>query len=508
MQGRTWKNIEESLAKEIKDYLLEIGAIEQEVKSVTEGWRVRLSDSTFTFYKSGTLYSTPSRSIDPIVLEAWERIDSMVGSSYVLPTKDYLIGLDETGKGEVIGHMILTGVIFPREIFKQLDHTIGPADTKKRHDFKYWDSLFMKIDAYRKFGLDFINETIPPWHIDTYNINKIMDVVYQRILSIFFREAEISKCRVVLDDYGLGTSLRRFFNFLKKQGTEVVVTHNADEMYLEAKIASLISKRTREESIKRLNENPEFQINGLSVGTGNAGDPKTVRWLKEWHASGKPWPWFVKRSFRIVREIEKKTTKVKKIVPPIREELLSRKFIKNFEKGKLSIQSLSINCPHCGEIQKAVGFAIFTDINGRRVSGMKCPSCKKIISDAGITLRYYCGYVVPDSNIIRRRLISQDLESSRFFEDYTVVIPAVVWKECDVVKVGKEEFKNLAKYASMGRIKLKHAGRIQDIPEDITSTERDEIIIETALRNNAILITGDNTMKAYALAKGIFTIFI
>ncbi|RLF88874.1 hypothetical protein DRN46_06470 [Thermococci archaeon] len=508
MQGRTWKNIEENLAEEIKNYLLDMGATEQEVKSVIEDWRVRLSDSTFTFYKKGTLYSTPSKSKDPLVFEVWNHIDSMVGSSYVLPTKDYLIGLDETGKGEVIGHMVLTGVVFPSEIFEKLDHVIGPADTKKRHNFKYWDSLFMKIDAYRKFGLNFLNETIPPWHVDTYNINKIMDVVYQRILSIFFREVEMSKCRIVLDDYGLGTSLKKFFNFLEKQGTEVVVTHNADETYLEAKIASLISKRAREEVIKRINENPEFQINGLSVGTGNAGDPKTVRWLEKWHASGKPWPWFVKRSFRIVRQIENKTRKVKKIIPPIREELMSRKFIEDFEEGKLSIQSLSINCPHCGKTQKAVSFAIFKDVNGRKVSGMKCPSCKKLIDDAGITLRYYCGYVVPDSNIIRRRLISQDLESSRFFEDFTVLIPAVVWKECDVVKVGKEEFKNLARYASMGRIKLKNIGRIQDIPEDITSTQRDEMIIETALKNNAILITGDNTMKAYALSKEIFTIFI
>jgi len=34
-------------------------------------------------------------------LNAWQYIDSVVGSAYVLPTKDFLIGLDETGKGEL-----------------------------------------------------------------------------------------------------------------------------------------------------------------------------------------------------------------------------------------------------------------------------------------------------------------------------------------------------------------------------------------------------------------------
>jgi len=39
--------------------------------------------------------------------------------------------LDETGKGEVIGHTVLAGTIFPKKIFdKIIDLTVGPADTK------------------------------------------------------------------------------------------------------------------------------------------------------------------------------------------------------------------------------------------------------------------------------------------------------------------------------------------------------------------------------------------
>lgn len=102
---------------------------------------------------------------------------------YVLPSKNFLIGLDETGKGEVIGHTVLTGVIFPKEIFNKLDLLVGPADTKKRHKFEYWDRLFREIDSFRSSGFDFITERIPPWHIDRFNLNKIMNVVYQRILS-------------------------------------------------------------------------------------------------------------------------------------------------------------------------------------------------------------------------------------------------------------------------------------------------------------------------------------
>ena len=277
MSGRTWRI---QNAEEVKKYLLEQGGVEKEIRSINEEWRVKFSDSTFIYYKSGTLYATPSKSLDPAVGVAWNFIDSLV-ERYVVSSRDFLIGLDETGKGEIIGHIVLAGVIFPKEIFHKLDIIVGPADTKKAHEFSYWDNMFRQIDAFRTSGLSFIIETIPPWEVDKYNINKIMDVIYQRILSEFFRKVEMNKCRIVIDDYGVGPTLQRFLNFLEKQNAEIVVTHDADKEYLEVKIASIVSKRRREEFIKRINEDLDFQINGLSVGSGNAGDLRTVSWLKE-----------------------------------------------------------------------------------------------------------------------------------------------------------------------------------------------------------------------------------
>ncbi len=335
MLGHTWKNIESSTAEKIKQYLLENGGEEQKVGSTSEKWRVKFSDSTFTYYEKGTLYSTESKSNDPTVLEVWKFIDSLV-VSYMSSTKDFLIGFDETGKGEVVGHMVLTGVVFPKEIFGKINLLVGPADTKKRHEFKYWDDVFRKLDYLGVEGLYVINEKEPPWQIDRYNLNKIMDVTYQRILNIFFRKVQINRCRIVLDDYGIGPTLKRFLTFLERQGAEVIVTRKAEDQYLEVKTASLISKRMREAVLKSINENPDFKIDGLIVGSGNAGDPKTIEWLEKWHAFGKEWPWFVKRSFKNVKTIEKKSEKSQKIAPTIREDLLSREFLEDFNKGRLS----------------------------------------------------------------------------------------------------------------------------------------------------------------------------
>jgi len=498
--GRTWRNVKSATAEEIRTHLLEHGGIEEEVKSAPEAWRIKFSDSSFTYYKKGTLYSTPSNSNDPAVFEAWEYIESLAGSAYVLPTKDFLIGLDETGKGEVIGHTILTGVVFPKEIFKRVDLLVATADTKRRHKFEYWDAIFKNLDLLRTSGLDFIIEKVPPWHVDRYNLNKIMDVSYQRILSVLFRKADVSRCRIVIDDYGIGATLRRFLNFLAKQGAEVIVSKHSEDKYLEAKTASLISKRVREAVIKAINENPEFQIDGLSVGSGNAGDIQTSEWLKRWYSTKRQWPWFVKRSFKNVREIEGRKGEPEKITPPIKEELLSREFLVEFNRGHLSIRSLSLVCPHCGAINKAISYAI---------SKAKCPSCNEFIDDESLslTLRYYCGYIVPDSNIIMRGLLSKDLENAKFFEGFTIVIPPVVRKECDTPG-GKKEFERLAKFTSIGRIKLETPGRVEDIPANLSSIERDERIIEYVLEYNSIFITADNQMKAQAVSKELFTIFV
>jgi len=504
MQGRTWKNLTKERAVEIKEYLLELGGTEEEVKNPSEEWRIRFLDSTFTFYKSGTLYSTPSRSSDPLVLKTWSYIDSLF-PRFVFPSRSFLIGLDETGKGEIIGHVVLAGVIFPENIFSKLGDIVSTADTKKKHDFAYWDDIFRRIDSFREYGFYYATQTIPPWDVDRYNLNKIMDITYQRILSGFLRKVDMSSCRIVVDDYGVGPTLGRFLNFLKNKGAEIVVEEGADERYLEVKVASLVSKREREEIIKRINENPDFQIDGLSVGSGNPNDTQTLNWLRKWHNSGRDWPWFVRRSYKTVREIEGEPEKPKQI-PPLNEELLSKDFREEFDRGHLSVQSLSIVCPHCGSICKSATFAIYKE-KGRGISGIKCLNCRKLIEHAGITLRYYCGYVVPDTNILIKGLISRDLESSRFFEGFTIVLPDIVRKEADRGK-GKQELGKLAEFSSMGRIRLESAGKVEEIPENISGTARDERIVDAALQYNAILITSDQGVKAYANSKNVFYIFI
>lgn len=91
-------------------------------------------------------------------------------------------------------------------------------------------------------------EKILPSHMDKYNVNEIMDIVYQKILSRLMREDKPKDCRIVLDDYGVGVNLLRYLDFLESQGAEIKVETKADEKYIEARVASVIAKREREDN--------------------------------------------------------------------------------------------------------------------------------------------------------------------------------------------------------------------------------------------------------------------
>jgi ribonuclease HII len=504
MANRTWKGIKAEAASRVRDYLLQNGGVEKPATSEYESWRVRFSDATVTYYTSGTLSSTPSRAMDPAVEAAWNWISSLSGPRFVPSEKNYLIGLDEAGKGEMFGHTILAGAVVPKHLESAVDRIIGAADTKKKHSFSYWDDLYKRIDALRCDGLELIIERIPPWDIDRYNVNKILDVTYQRILARFFRTAEIGQARVVLDDYGIGDTLKRFLRFLGQQGSEVISTTRADDHYLEARLASVIAKRMQVTVAKAIRNNPEFEVNALSIGSGNAGDEKTLAWARAWHAAGKTWPWFVKRSWQTIRDIEGKTGKVQKQTPPINESLLSDEFLEEYNRGRLSIESLAVVCPHCGSILRSTDLATF---NEKTV--LKCTSCKGVISDVGMTLRYYCGYVVPDTNVIGRRILSKDLNAQhgRFFTDWTVVLCPAVRSEADGAKASRKELDELRRLADKSRIRLECPGSVEGLA-NLSNTELDEHILNACRDHDAIFLTADKSARGFGAGKGLFSIAV
>lgn len=510
INSKSWKKINKDESCLIKTKILELAGLEIDVKGQYEEWKIKISDSEFTLFSSKkglTLYSNGSKSGDPIIQNIYNYIEDVVGGSFIKSEKKYTIGLDEAGKGELVGHLFLSGVIIPTDILDDLSNIVGTADTKNKKSFEYWDKIFKNLDDQKKNGLDFVLERIEPWIFDKYNVNKIIDVVYQRILNEFLRRVDnFSDVRIVLDDYGVGPTLQRFLKFLEMQGAEIIVAHKADDDYLEAKVASLVSKRFREVVLKAINDNEKYKIEGQSIGSGNAGNPQTLKWLKDWYQSGQSWPWFIKESFKTIAEIEGHDRKVKKALPPFNEKVFSKKFIESFENGVLNIKTLSVVCPQCGETLKSIKMANYFDKDsGFYISNFKCSSCSNFINDISFSLRYYCGYLLPDSNAISRNIITNDLKASKNFENYKILMSSVVRKEIDGTPRAKKELDDLKIFVNKGIIKIENIGDDLDIT-NWDSVVKDNAIIQHAVDYNGILVTGDKSMVTFALGEGLFVI--
>ncbi|MGH2711757.1 MAG: hypothetical protein ACRDH9_11200, partial [Actinomycetota bacterium] len=177
------------------------------------------------------------------------------------------------------------------------------------------DELFRRLDELRVRGLDYLVEKVPPSDVDDFKLNSLMDVSYKRILNRFFSSSKPEVSRVVLDNYNLGSALHHYLQRLESQGAEVVVAYRADDTYIETRVASVVAKRERIEELRALNGDPEFRVDGLSVGSGSALRSDTQEWLHAWRASGKPWPWFIRRSYASIRKIDGGTLRRKRDVP-------------------------------------------------------------------------------------------------------------------------------------------------------------------------------------------------
>lgn len=489
MNGRTWKNQSSDLLQKILSELLKLGGEETELKNPHELWRLKVDDSVFIAFKSGTLYHTPSNKNSEEVVTASQKIDILTGTGYLPSEKDYLIGLDETGKGEIAGPIVLAGVIFPAPLFKDIVNLIGPADTKKQHRVEYWNELFQKLDGLKNKGFSFVAEKISPSLFDTYNVNRLLDLFYKRIIIQLLKINSPKTCRIVLDDYGVKMNLGEITN--SNNSNEFLILTKAEDYYIEAKAASLISKKIREEIIDHINQLPEYKINDITIGQGNVGNPQTIKWLKTWESSRKKWPWFIKKSFKTITELENQTIKEKKLIPELKTDLISPEFIHSFDKNEL-MNSISVRCPECKQYQ----FTLIYDHNQ-----LFCDSCSKPIEDIQLTLRYYSGSILIDQQIVAQQILIKDLEMNSFFENFTIFVPL------NESLKQNSEFRNglieLKKLEQLGRLDLKYF--------EINGTTKSDVFpvfVKKGSESNSIILTSNDELKEWAKKSKTFTIFL
>ncbi len=201
-----------------------------------------------------------------------------------------VLGIDEAGRGSVLGPLVIGGVLMKEKKLKFLDR-IGVKDSK-RLTAKKRTTISRKIKKITEF------ETIiiPADEIDHLrntgvNLNKIETNAMIEIIRKYHPE----KCCIDCID----VNEERFHNRIQhiNHKMEVITEHKADDTYNIVAAASIIAKVERDKQMEIIRQ--EYG----AVGSGYPSDKYTINYLK--NIEGK-YPPFVRQTWNTVKNLEQK----------------------------------------------------------------------------------------------------------------------------------------------------------------------------------------------------------
>jgi ribonuclease HII len=211
-----------------------------------------------------------------------------------------ICGIDEAGRGSVIGPLIIAGISIKKSNIKKLED-IGVRDSKALTKNKR-RVLFDKI-------LD-ISEFVCIYKLDCKTIDenvyqKKLNKLEGRIMSSIIKHLSVDIAYVDSCDINID----RYTNYLKsnlnlKNNISIIAMHKADRINPVVSAASIIAKVTRDREIQILEE--IFQ----NIGSGYPSDKKTMYFIKNWMKEYKEFPNFVRKSWRPIREITYSQSKI------------------------------------------------------------------------------------------------------------------------------------------------------------------------------------------------------
>lgn len=182
-----------------------------------------------------------------------------------------VLGMDEAGRGPVIGPMVMAGVVMEERDIHLLEE-MGVKDSKKIAPAKR-EFLFDKIKEVAK---DYVILKVSPEEIDealaseTMNLNWLEAVTSVKIINQMKPERAIVDCP--------SNNIEAYTEYMRSRlddkSVELVVEHKADDTYVISGAASILAKVTRDREIEKL------KAKYGDFGSGYPSDPKTKAFIE------------------------------------------------------------------------------------------------------------------------------------------------------------------------------------------------------------------------------------
>lgn len=202
-----------------------------------------------------------------------------------------ILGIDEAGRGSVLGPMVIAGVLVPEKMEKVLGR-MGVKDSKRLTPNRR-TILSRKLRKMFPYEIVVISaREIDDLRAQGVNLNEIEKNAMESIL------LKLKPEKAIVD--AVDVKAERFQeNLCIDTGVDVIAEHKADDKYIEVSAASIIAKAERDDYIKEINK--EFIKSG-GIGSGYPSDPTTKEFLSNYTYD--EMPDFVRKSWATVAKMQ------------------------------------------------------------------------------------------------------------------------------------------------------------------------------------------------------------
>jgi len=211
-----------------------------------------------------------------------------------------IAGVDDAGRGAVIGPLVIAGVLIDRKDLLRL-RDLGVKDSKLLSPDKR-EYLAPKI---KKLAVGWRVARLSPEEIDRvvqtgrrlHRLNRLEAKAMAKVIEALKPDvAYVDASDVLADRFGHHIAEELSFR------VKIVSEHKADERYQIVSAASIIAKVERDKAISRLR-----QRHG-NFGCGYPTDPKTLEFLEKWINESGSYPDFVRKSWQPAQRLKNEAT--------------------------------------------------------------------------------------------------------------------------------------------------------------------------------------------------------
>ena len=217
--------------------------------------------------------------------------------------EDIIVGIDEAGRGPVIGPLVICAYALKRKDLDKLSKLRVKDSkllTKKRRSELYPHLITIAVDYKVKH--------LSAAEIDEMRKNFSLNIIEQKIMLKLAKELNKTPLEIYID--AADVNEKRFGKVFEEAfpNSKIISRHKADNIYPIVSAASIIAKKQRDDVIEEFS-----QKIGEDIGSGYPADPITKSFLMNYYRKHKKFPPFVRESWDTTTKIRKEINGTKKL---------------------------------------------------------------------------------------------------------------------------------------------------------------------------------------------------